>query len=346
MNLVIKSSEGSPVRKILPMKSSVLYSEALGFLWSPENLRVGKKGRIEIWNPLVMGFQDVEFWVREKQTVSYQGRDQEAYLVYLNLAGLETRSWLSPEGVVLKEESATGLVLKKEDAYKIFDAMREKRTAPPDLPNLFSIPSSQILNNPLALNSMKIKISAGGENRILEIKKPDLKSWPDIPIPVADPELAPYLASDPWIQAQDPLIQKTAREIVGKENKALAAALKIQDWVHKTVAPIPTVSLPVSREVLQYKRGDCNEYTVLFTALARSIGIPTKMIAGVVYLNGRFFYHAWPQIYAGDWIALDPTFGQAPADVTHVPIIEGGLQEQVGLVDKIGKIKAVIIETK
>ena len=346
MNLVIRSSLGFPMRKILPMKSSAVYSEAMGFLWSPENLRVGKKGRIEIWNPLAMDFQDVGFWIREKQKIEFEDREQDAYLVYMELGGVETRTWISPEGVILKEDSAAGLTLIKEDAYKIFDGMREKRSSPPDLPNLFSIPSNRTLENPATLQYLKVKIQSPSGEKNLEIKAPLPGTLKDPALPVKDAELAPYLASDAWIQADDPEIQKTAREIAGDEKTVLAASQKLLDWVHTNIAPVPSVGLPVSREVLQFRRGDCNEYTVLFTALARALGIPTKMIAGLVYMNGRFFYHAWPEIYAGEWLAVDPTFGQAPADVTHLPLIEGGLEEQTALAGQIGNIKAVIIEAR
>jgi hypothetical protein len=344
MNLVIRSSEGAPLRKILPMKSSVIYSEAMGFLWSPENLRIGKRARIEIWNPLAMTFQDAEFWVREKQKIETDYGLKETYLVHLTLAGVETRTWISMEGVVLKEESAAGLTLQKEDAYKIFDGMREKRSAPPDLPNFFSVPSDKILENPAALNYLKVKIEYGEEERIFEIRKPAPGSLTDSPLTAPRPDLLPYLASDAWVQADDPVMIETAKEIAGGARTVLTASAKIQDWVHRHVSPVPTVSLPVSREVLQFRKGDCNEYTVLFTALARALKIPVKMVAGLVYLNGRFFYHAWPEVYTGEWVALDPTFGQFPADVTHIPLVEGGLEEQMALTAQIGKLKAVIIE--
>ena len=90
--------------------------------------------------------------------------------------------------------------------------------------------------------------------------------------------------------------------------------------------------------------GDCNEHTVLFTALSRSAGIPTKMIAGLVYLDGTFYYHAWPRVYVGKWIDMDPTLGQEIADATHIGLLEGGLKEQIELVKIIGDLKIEVIE--
>ena len=30
--------------------------------------------------------------------------------------------------------------------------------------------------------------------------------------------------------------------------------------------------------------------------------------------DGKFYYHAWPEVLLRDWVAVDPTFGQFPAD--------------------------------
>jgi transglutaminase-like putative cysteine protease len=70
------------------------------------------------------------------------------------------------------------------------------------------------------------------------------------------------------------------------------------------------------------------------------------MMAGLVYQNGRFFYHAWPEVFVGQWVGLDPTFGQAPVDVTHIALVSGDLEQQVALVNQIGRIKIMILEAK
>ena len=139
---------------------------------------------------------------------------------------------------------------------------------------------------------------------------------------------------------------KQSRALGENETCVINADVKIMEWVHQTVQPNPTVAIPSAKQVFLVRKGDCNEYTVLFTALARAAGIPTKMIAGLVYQEGRFYYHAWPEIFVGEWVGLDPTFNQAPIDVTHIPMIEGGLKEQVGLIGKIGRLRIHILEVR
>ena len=100
--------------------------------------------------------------------------------------------------------------------------------------------------------------------------------------------------------------------------------------------------------------GDCNEHTALFVSLARAVRIPTRIAAGVVYSErvgpkGQFYYHAWPEVLLGDeneWIPVDPTFGQLPADATHIKLVEGDLDRQVEILGVIGRLELALIEAR
>ena len=63
----------------------------------------------------------------------------------------------------------------------------------------------------------------------------------------------------------------------------------------------------------------------------------------MVYARGKFYYHAWPEVYVGRWIAIDPTLNQFPADATHVRLVEGGLERQTELLRLMGKVSLEIL---
>ena len=105
-----------------------------------------------------------------------------------------------------------------------------------------------------------------------------------------------------------------------------------------------TPSLPSAKDVLITRVGDCNEHAVLFAAMARSAGIPTKTVLGIMYFNNSFAYHAWNEVYLGKWVAVDSTFGQFPADATHIKLIEGNLAKSGELSKVVGKLNIEIIE--
>jgi transglutaminase-like putative cysteine protease len=106
----------------------------------------------------------------------------------------------------------------------------------------------------------------------------------------------------------------------------------------------PTLSIPSALDVWSRRAGDCNEHSVIFAALARAAGIPTRVVAGLLYADGRFFYHAWNEVHVGQWVAVDALMNQVPADPTHIRLVIGGLERQVQLVRVIGKLEIRVLD--
>jgi hypothetical protein len=162
-------------------------------------------------------------------------------------------------------------------------------------------------------------------------------------LPMTDTARAAELASEPLVQASDPRIQAQARRIVGREQRAGAVAELLTHWVYANLKKEITISVPSAVQVLEERRGDCNEHTVLYVALARALGLPARTGAGLVYLRGHFYYHAWPEVWLGQWVAVDPTFDQFPADASHLRFVIGGLARQVELLRLIGRVTVTVV---
>ena len=134
--------------------------------------------------------------------------------------------------------------------------------------------------------------------------------------------------------------------IGGNERRALRLARRLNDWVYKNIEKRPIPGMPSALDVLAARQGDCNEHAVLMAALCRAAGIPTRVVAGLVYLRGRFYYHAWNELYLNDWVPVDATLNQFPADVTHVRFIEGDMEEQLKVLNLIGRLKIEVVDYK
>jgi transglutaminase-like putative cysteine protease len=113
----------------------------------------------------------------------------------------------------------------------------------------------------------------------------------------------------------------------------------VYDSLKKTI----TIGVPSALATLQARRGDCNEHTQLAVALSRAAGVPARVAAGLAYLDGKFYYHAWPEIWLERWVAIDPTFGQFPADAAHLRLTVGGLGRQAELLRLMGPLKIEVI---
>jgi len=94
--------------------------------------------------------------------------------------------------------------------------------------------------------------------------------------------------------------------------------------------------------VIKSKRGVCRDYGILFAALARSAGIPSRIAAGLLYTDGAFYYHVWTECYVGEWVPFDATLPTDFVDATHIKLAEGDAPTMFGLAKVIGSLKAEI----
>jgi transglutaminase-like putative cysteine protease len=146
------------------------------------------------------------------------------------------------------------------------------------------------------------------------------------------------------MQSSHTRLMAQARQILGAERDAIQAARLLLDWTYTSLAKTPAVGMPTALDVLTTRKGDCNEHAVLFTALARAAGLPARVVAGVVYINDAFYYHAWAEVWLGQWVAVDPTLHQFPADATHVKFVEGGPEQHTLLLSVIGQLNIEVVE--
>jgi transglutaminase-like putative cysteine protease len=158
-------------------------------------------------------------------------------------------------------------------------------------------------------------------------------------LPAGDSALAPWLEAQPLIQSADPRIRTQAHDILGGELDPTRAAERLTHWVATHVRKQATAGLPNAVRVLGQLRGDCNDVTVLYVALAGAAGLPARPVAGLLDVGGRLYYHAWPEVYLGRWVAVDPLLDQFPADAAHLRLIAGGLARHAQLIRFLGRMK-------
>jgi hypothetical protein len=153
------------------------------------------------------------------------------------------------------------------------------------------------------------------------------------------------IGTSDYIQSKDARVIRTARKIVSSSSDTLAMAQAINEWVHKNMKEEKGLDIIRSVDILKELRGDSDEYTKLFIALARSISIPCQINMGLVYDNDVFRYHSWPSVFCrGMWYDLDPLFGQNMADATHITLIKGDFESLIEYIRLIGSISLTVID--
>ena len=323
-----------------------------------QGLEKGKKFRIPVFDPSTVSTAEMIAEVEGMERLVIGGEERELYRVREEFRGIIVKAWIDQSGAIWKEESLTGMVLMRESK----DVARQKnwgRGKIVDLIALTAVPVNRLIENPREASYLRAKLLSPALNELSMEGDRQLRQGNEViiqkekfPPPVlpvrsiAEEVRQKALRSTPFIQSDDPEIKKQAEDIVKGAEDESEKVRRLAAWVHKEVEKRPVVSIPSAVEVLRQKAGDCNEHAVLFTALARAVGIPANMQAGIVYQEGKFYYHAWAQVYLGTWISVDPLLNQFPADATHIRLVTGDLDQQMDIVKVIGRLKVEILEVR
>jgi hypothetical protein len=311
-----------------------------------QGIREGEKVRIPWFDPLSLAGKEsiIEYRGRDKELI--HGRVQNLHLFVENVAGARVSSWLDDQGDVLKEESPAGFVFLKEAKFK---ALAENEESP----ELLAAVAAKLTGTMPALDGLGqmryrltfpddggFRLNSGRQrfaDGILAISREPLPAMDSPPARCQD--AAPGLAATRMVQADDPKITAMAGEITAGKTSSLEKIRAIAGWVHGNLEKRPVLGLPDALTVLDSRMGDCNEHAVLFAALARAAGIPCRIVAGVSYLRDAFYYHAWNEVcVGGQWISVDTTTNQLPADLGHIAFVEGEFRDQVRIGALLGQL--------
>ena len=156
-------------------------------------------------------------------------------------------------------------------------------------------------------------------------------------LPVTEPESlggnAPVATYPPALVQADtalptlPLsIEALARTVTAGAQGPLAQAELLVNWFrsgqfHYTLDPpaAPAGTDPLVSFLTQTRSGSCEQFAGAFVVLARSLGLPSRVVVG--FTAGRYSgpgevtvrgadAHAWPQVYLGQragWVSFEPT---------------------------------------
>ncbi|MCD6414745.1 MAG: transglutaminase domain-containing protein, partial [Candidatus Diapherotrites archaeon] len=109
------------------------------------------------------------------------------------------------------------------------------------------------------------------------------------------------------------IVDESTREfslrIIGDTNSTLEAVKRLAVWVNEHITYEPNKDMITSNDVMRDRRGSCTEYANLYAALARSAGIPTRIVVGVANTGRGWVSHAWAEsLVSGKWVPVDPTY--------------------------------------
>lgn len=124
-----------------------------------------------------------------------------------------------------------------------------------------------------------------------------------------------------------------AREAVGTAVTAMDSAANLTRWVASRIRTDGSqVGFATVMNVLQAGRGHPDGKVRLLVAMARSVGMPARVVRGIAVMTNGNFASCWAELWTGRWIAADPALGQFPASSNRVPIAVGERSRSTDLI--------------
>lgn len=99
-------------------------------------------------------------------------------------------------------------------------------------------------------------------------------------------------------------------------------------YVHLYFKPGATNVNTTLEEIVKNRHGVCQDFTHLFSAIARHHKIPVRYVSGYLHQGNGYFgdsqMHAWPEAYVPEvgWVGFDPTNDLLAGD-NHIKVAHG-----------------------
>lgn len=339
----------------LPVGRQVLLSGGMGL--SAASIPAMTPGEIiymDAFDPTTMSTSRAKLQALRHETVEVSGAPVETVVIATTVGPVTTHVWISEEEEVIRAETPFGLIIKKispdealsptveDEAANIVRALAVTATGAPPDPDADVLRLRITADDPSLLPPQDNRQKREDDVYIIRRQNPlDTARH----ISLSEDQAQRYVASDMFIQAEHPRIRSFAESLVEDADTPWEKALSIYDWLYDAVEKEHVLSVPSALEVLEQLRGDCNEHAILFAALARAAGIPTRVVIGLAWSREmkRFGYHAWNEVFVGKWVAMDATFGEKVVGPTHIKLITGSIDQWPRLLPYIGALGIEVV---
>ncbi|NIA13765.1 MAG: hypothetical protein GWP08_06755 [Nitrospiraceae bacterium] len=313
-------------------------------------LEVGEEVLVDTFDPMTFSVGKARVKCIGEEQLEVSGVLVDTKIVTTEMNGITSKAWLDFNEEVIRVETPFGFSLRKISPNEALRPLGQGMST--GLVELAAVhPTGKDVFR--GARRMSLRFGGVGEDHLPPTDATQTADSGLYTITMAEepagagagPPAGEYLQGDGLVQVGHARIVERAAEIVGKETDPWLKAQRVYGWVFNNITKVPVFSIPSAIEVLESGEGDCNEHTILFTALARAAGVPTRIAIGVVWsdeLDG-FYYHAWPEVLIGEWIWMDPTLGQPIADATHIKLLNGSIDKWPRLIPYLGQLQIDVV---
>lgn len=347
------------------VEENIYPSVAMVYLGLIEDLTPGETYDYRVFLENLKVVEDYVVEIIDEVEVEVGGVTYDALELEGSLGLYKFTSYVDHNGRLLKQVTMDSFVMLLDDMKNALDIGDSSGITMDVVIDFSLVPIDRDINNPRRLDLLKVKIKdiprdyvpisgnfqmfTGPDDDgsyIYTIKRGDIDLLDSPDYGEFPEEVNEYLLPTVSIESDDERFVSKAKEIVGEGTDPVTDTEKIMGWVFVNLEK-KLVDVTSALDALESMEGECQAHAHIFAALARAAGIPTKVVSGIVYseYDGGFLFHSWNEVYLGEWVPVDSTFGQFPVDPTHIKFTEGEGSSVIDIMPLVGKIEMEILET-
>ncbi|MFA5240376.1 MAG: transglutaminase-like domain-containing protein [Phycisphaerae bacterium] len=378
---VTVNSAGAPQKMTFEWPKSAVMAEGLRLIQEKRGLKEGLEYSVKFFSPLNLQAFENDVRIGSKQKIDLLGRVTALTEVRVackvpGAGEIVSTNYIDEDFRVQKSiMPAMGMqiemiVCSREVALAESDVLEMTNkmfvASPEPLRNITSTGSVVYHISPID-REMSLKIPSGDNQRVRQLRtgKAIITVRPaaaargaGFPYTGADSEILEAMKPTRFLQSDSNEIIELARRAVGDTSDAAKAVKKIESFVSEYIDDRSlSIGYASATEVAASRVGDCTEFAVLTASMCRAVGIPARVVSGLVYVEefagaeDVFGGHMWVEAYVGDkWIGLDATRAPKGFDAGHIALAvgDGEPADFFNLVTMLGrfKIDKVIIHNR
>jgi hypothetical protein len=335
---VTATSMGKEQKRTVGWPSGAVMNEGLRLLQIEKGLKEGLEYSAKIFDPGSMQAIDAKIHIGPKRNVDLLGRvvaltEVKSTFAMSKSGEVVSTSYVDDSFHTKKTVTVTmgtqmeiiactkEFALGENDAVDVIDKML--LASPEPLNDIESAKSAAYYLKPSG-QSTKLVIPSSDNQDVEQLKEGGVivtvrpvaaPAGVKFPYEGKDSNILEAMKPTSFLQSDYNDIIELSRRAVGDTKDAAEAVKKIESFVSGYIENRSlSVGYASAAEVAASKVGDCTEFAVLTAAMCRAIGIPARVVSGLVYVKafgGRenvFGGHMWVEAYVGDkWIGLDAT---------------------------------------
>lgn len=335
---------GKTTRTTLPLPNGPVVDDPLiTMMGTKQPPKPGTRRKVFILDPMTVSFVENTVVYRGPSKITVDGKTVNATLVEIQDPRASTRVYLNSKGELIRATTGMGIEMRPTTRVAALAPVKPGNV-PTDLADATRITPDKPIPNPRLTDRLSLRITTTGNIRVPADAGQTVKVLPDgaeVEIhPVRFNETETPLAANPapdpkWSQpslhmpSDSAAFRARAKEIIGDATTVEEASRRIHRSIHQRMRANAGMGvLRNADQVWESREGVCRDYAILTTTLARAAGIPSRLVGGMIYADGAFYYHAWTEVWAKDrWVGLDATLPEFELSAAHLKLADGNVDQ-------------------